>query len=57
MKNDGVYDWVNIQDKFNDGKLPKHCRNQNGAMVTELKFPAPPEFREMYKEGLNFSYC
>lgn len=52
MKNDGVYDWVNLSDKFNDSKLPKHCRSPSGLMLTELKFPANQEFRAMYKEGI-----
>ena len=51
MKNDGVYDWVNTTDKFNDMKLPKHCLNEKGFMLSELKYPAPAEYREMYKEG------
>ncbi len=54
MKNDGVYDWVNTTDKFNDMKLPKHCLNAKGFMLSELKYPAPAEYREMYKEGTIF---
>ena len=51
FKNDGVYDWVTLTGRFNDAKLPKHCLNASGMMLTDLKFPAPPEYREMYKEG------
>lgn len=54
MKNDGVYDWVNTTDKFNDMKLPKHCLNAKGFMLSELKYPASAEYREMYKEGTIF---
>ena len=49
-----MYNWVNGTEKFNDLKLPKHCRNQSGFMLSELKSPAPAEFREMYKEGRLF---
>ena len=46
-----MYDWVNLTEKFNDSKLPKHCLNSSGYMLSALKYAAPPEFREMYKEG------
>ena len=51
FRNDGVYDWVNTNERFDESKLPKHCLNAKGLILDELKRPAPPEFREMYKEG------
>ena len=42
---------MTLTGRFNDAKLPKHCLNASGMMLTDLKFPAPPEYREMYKEG------
>lgn len=50
FRNDGVYDWVNTNERFDESKLPKHCLNAKGLILDELKRPAPPEFREMYKE-------